>query len=65
MLSLPENKFDDTDARGLTIDTVSCVNLIIAIGLCVDYSAHIAHGYLVSIFFFILIKVTAPGLVSE
>ena len=28
---------------GLTIDTVSCVNLIIAIGLCVDYSAHIAH----------------------
>jgi predicted RND superfamily exporter protein len=32
---------------GLTIDTVSCVNLIIAIGLCVDYSAHIAHGFLV------------------
>ena len=28
---------------GLTIDTVSCVNLIIAIGLCVDYSAHVAH----------------------
>ena len=28
---------------GLTIDTVSCVNLIIAIGLVVDYSAHIAH----------------------
>ncbi len=28
---------------GLTIDTVSCNNLIIAIGLCVDYSAHIAH----------------------
>ena len=32
---------------GLTIDTVSCNNLIIAIGLCVDYSAHIAHRYLV------------------
>ena len=32
---------------GLTIDVVSAVNLIIAIGLCVDYSAHIAHGYLV------------------
>jgi len=30
---------------GLTIDTVSCVNLIIAIGLCVDYSAHVAHRY--------------------
>ncbi len=32
---------------GLTIDTVSCVNLIIAIGLCVDYSAHMAHRFLV------------------
>lgn len=32
---------------GLTIDTVSCVNLIIAIGLCVDYSAHIGHRFLV------------------
>merc|ERR1712048_899586 len=31
---------------GLTIDTVSCNNLIIAIGLCVDYSAHIAHRFL-------------------
>jgi hypothetical protein len=31
---------------GLTIDTVSCTNLIIAIGLCVDYSAHIAHAFL-------------------
>ena len=30
----------------LTIDTVSCNNLIIAIGLCVDYSAHIAHRFL-------------------
>lgn len=32
---------------GLTIDTVSCVNIIIAIGLCVDYSAHIAHRFLI------------------
>merc|ERR1719312_2011775 len=31
---------------GLTIDTVSCTNLIIAIGLCVDYSAHIAHAFM-------------------
>ena len=31
---------------GLTIDTVSCNNLIIAIGLCVDYSAHVAHRFL-------------------
>ena len=32
---------------GLTIDTVSCNNLIIAIGLCVDYSAHMTHRFLV------------------
>jgi predicted RND superfamily exporter protein len=25
----------------LTIDTVSCIDLVLAIGLCVDYSAHI------------------------
>merc|ERR1712241_122832 len=31
---------------GLTIDTVSCINLIIAVGLCVDYSAHIAHNFM-------------------
>ena len=30
---------------GVTIDTVSCINLVIAIGLCVDYSAHIAHRF--------------------
>ena len=33
---------------GLTIDTVSCNNLIIAIGLCVDYSAHVAHTFLLA-----------------
>ena len=32
---------------GLTIDTVTCTNLVIAIGLCVDYSSHIAHRFLV------------------
>ncbi|TRY61923.1 hypothetical protein TCAL_16258 [Tigriopus californicus] len=31
---------------GLTIDTVSCTILIISIGLCVDFSAHIAHAFL-------------------
>ena len=33
---------------GLTIDTVSCTNIIISIGLCVDYSAHIAHAFMSS-----------------
>ena len=31
---------------GITIDTVSCNNLVIAIGLCVDYSVHVTHRYL-------------------
>ncbi|KAK4313031.1 hypothetical protein Pmani_015553 [Petrolisthes manimaculis] len=31
---------------GLTIDTVSCIALVLAIGLSVDYAAHIAHGFL-------------------
>jgi multidrug efflux pump subunit AcrB len=31
---------------GLTLDTVSCVILVIAIGLCVDYSAHIGHTFM-------------------
>ena len=33
---------------GLTIDTVTTINLIIAIGLTVDYSAHIAHTFMVT-----------------
>lgn len=33
---------------GLTINTVSCISLVIAIGICVDYAAHITHGFLVS-----------------
>ena len=32
----------------LTIDTVSCIALVLAIGLCVDYAAHVAHGFLVA-----------------
>ncbi|CAG0920738.1 unnamed protein product, partial [Notodromas monacha] len=31
---------------GLTLDTVSCVILVIAIGLCVDYSAHMGHTFM-------------------
>ncbi|KAJ8305669.1 hypothetical protein KUTeg_016214, partial [Tegillarca granosa] len=31
---------------GLTIDTVSSIQLILAIGLAVDYSAHIGHCFM-------------------
>ncbi|CAH0560340.1 unnamed protein product [Brassicogethes aeneus] len=31
---------------GLTIDLVSCIGLELAIGLCVDYAAHIGHTFL-------------------
>ena len=31
---------------GVSINSVTIVNIVIAIGLAVDYSAHIAHGYL-------------------
>lgn len=31
---------------GLTIDLVSCVALQLAVGLCVDYAAHIGHTFL-------------------
>ena len=34
-------------AWGLTIDTVTCIALVLAIGICVDYSAHVAHAFLV------------------
>ena len=30
----------------LTIDTVTTINLLIAIGLTVDYSSHIAHTFM-------------------
>ena len=32
---------------GLTIDTTFAIFMTISIGLCVDYSAHIAHGFMV------------------
>jgi len=31
---------------GLSIDSVSIINLVLAIGLAVDYSAHIAHAFM-------------------
>ena len=30
---------------GVTIDVVSFVNIVLATGLCVDYSVHIAHAF--------------------
>ena len=32
----------------ITIDVISCCCIIVTVGLCVDYSAHIAHAFLVS-----------------
>jgi len=32
----------------ITIDIVSCINIIISVGLCVDYSVHIGHSFVVS-----------------
>jgi len=32
----------------ITIDIISCINIVIAIGLCVDYSVHIAHAYMLA-----------------
>lgn len=34
---------------GLTIDTVSCIDLVLAIGLCVDYAAHVAHTFMIKV----------------
>lgn len=31
---------------GLTIDIITCINLVLSIGLCVDYSAHIALHFM-------------------
>lgn len=31
---------------GLTINVITCNTLVISIGLCVDFSAHIAHGFM-------------------
>jgi len=30
------------------IDIVSCINIVISVGLCVDYSVHIGHSYIVA-----------------
>ena len=32
----------------ITIDIISCINIVLAVGLCVDYSVHIGHSYLVA-----------------
>merc|ERR1712038_579279 len=32
-----------------TLDPLSSVNIILAVGLCIDYPAHIAHSFLVSV----------------
>ena len=31
---------------GLTIDIVASTNIIISVGLCVDFSAHVAHSFM-------------------
>ncbi|XP_067946636.1 patched domain-containing protein 3-like [Watersipora subatra] len=31
---------------GLTIDTVTCIEIVLSIGLAVDYSAHIGHSFM-------------------
>ena len=33
---------------GITIDVISCINIVLAVGLCVDYSVHVGHAFLVS-----------------
>ena len=33
---------------GITIDIISCVNIVLAIGLCVDYSVHIGLAFMVA-----------------
>lgn len=32
---------------GLTFNTVTAINMVLAVGIAVDYSAHIAHSFLV------------------
>ena len=31
---------------GLTVDIVSCIALVLAVGLCVDYAAHVGQTFL-------------------
>jgi hypothetical protein len=43
----------------MTIDIITCVNIVLAIGLCVDYVVHIGHAYLVAegtIYLFLRLK---------
>ena len=53
---------------GLTIDTVTCIQLVLAIGLAVDYSAHIGHTFMTvtgsrdgKLFFFRFDEQTSSG----
>lgn len=32
---------------GLSIDTVAVINLVLAVGLSVDYAAHVAHSFMI------------------
>ena len=32
----------------ITIDIISCINIVLSVGLCVDYSVHIGHAFLVA-----------------
>merc|ERR550519_2920179 len=32
----------------ITIDIISCVNIVLAIGLCVDYSVHVGHAFIIA-----------------
>lgn len=34
-------------AAGLVIDSISVINIVLAVGLSVDYSAHVAHNFMV------------------
>ena len=33
---------------GITIDIISCINIVLAVGLCVDYSVHVGHAFIIS-----------------
>ena len=32
----------------ITIDIISCINIVLSVGLCVDYAVHIGHAFLVA-----------------
>jgi len=32
----------------ITIDIISCISIVLSVGLCVDYAVHIGHAYLVA-----------------